>query len=202
MPPPATAAWRMSAPPSAYLYQPDWATNFQSSHEGSFFTTSPAASTPPAPPSQDSRSPPTPSVPSTLPAPTSPAQTPGPATTTGYFDLSVPRALSPLDQHVGAGANVWEDNASTSPAPALAYVPALEFDPLGCICLLCAGLWTKHNSWLVLRLIYQNVYHSSAHQAAQNSSLYRLHLRSTLPLLHPPNTHATSLFFQDPTPTS
>ncbi|KAG2744209.1 hypothetical protein P692DRAFT_20877934 [Suillus brevipes Sb2] len=51
------------------------------------------ASTPPAPPSQDSRVPPTP-VPSTLPAPTPPAQTPGPATTTGLFDLSVPRASS------------------------------------------------------------------------------------------------------------
>ncbi|KAG1761137.1 hypothetical protein EDD22DRAFT_986505 [Suillus occidentalis] len=45
------------------------------------------ASIPPAPPSpsQDSRAPPTPPVPSTLSASTPPAQTPGPATNTGYF---------------------------------------------------------------------------------------------------------------------
>ncbi|KIK32802.1 hypothetical protein CY34DRAFT_18790 [Suillus luteus UH-Slu-Lm8-n1] len=59
-----------------------------------------------------------------------PAHTPGPATTTGYFDLSFPRASSPLDEHVDAGANVWADNVSTSPAPAPASVPTLEFDPL------------------------------------------------------------------------
>ncbi|KAG1859317.1 hypothetical protein DFJ58DRAFT_840189 [Suillus subalutaceus] len=86
------------------------------------------ASTPPAHPSEVSRVPP--SAP-----PTPPARTPGPATATGYFDLSVPRTSSPLDEHVEEGANVWADHISTSPppappAPAPAPAPAPEFDPL------------------------------------------------------------------------
>lgn len=93
------------------------------------------ASTPPAPPSEISRVPPS--------APrTPPAQAPGPATTTGYFDLSVPRTSSPLDEHVDEGANVWADHISPSaspplppasappPAPAPAPAPVTEFDPL------------------------------------------------------------------------
>ncbi|KAG1853073.1 hypothetical protein F4604DRAFT_2044509 [Suillus subluteus] len=47
-----------------------------------------------------------------------------------FYLTSVPRASSPLDEHVDAGANVWADNVSTSPAPAPASVLALEFDPL------------------------------------------------------------------------
>ncbi|KAG1766884.1 hypothetical protein EV702DRAFT_782332 [Suillus placidus] len=89
------------------------------------------ASTPPAPPSEMSR------VPSSAP-PTPPAQTPGPATAAGYFDLSVPRTSSPLDEHVDEGANVWADHISTSvspplppaPTPPPAPAPVPEFDPL------------------------------------------------------------------------
>ncbi|KIK32801.1 hypothetical protein CY34DRAFT_752177 [Suillus luteus UH-Slu-Lm8-n1] len=52
MPPPATAAWPMSAPSSAYLYQPETLANefsvlidfSETLDEGSFFTTSPAIS--------------------------------------------------------------------------------------------------------------------------------------------------------------
>ncbi|KAG1743656.1 uncharacterized protein EDB91DRAFT_220431 [Suillus paluster] len=58
-----------------------------------------------------------------------PVQTPGPAPGAGYFDLSVPRTSSPLEDNADEGANVWADHPSTSPPPP-APAPAPEFDPL------------------------------------------------------------------------